>query len=294
MVVTKNCNLSCGYCNEYDKTASPVPFVKLKQHIDRLRELGTRILALTGGEPLLHPNVFDILSYTRGKFLTVGMISNAYLLTEETIEKLNVAGLSCMQISIDGVLPNSVTVKALKPLRNKLDIVARKEKFMVVVNSVVGAAPLPELIEIFKYAKSRGFSTTAQVMHDRKGQILLSNEDRLHYYRQLKKYLNPYWNLVFGQTRSLIKYGKDPFKCRAGSRYLYINEFGNACWCSSTQNRFHKQLEDYTPEDLKAQFYRRKGCEDFCTLGCVRNCSSLGRYRAYGLQTNETVQVSLD
>ena len=282
MVITRNCNLSCGYCHEYNKTSLPVSVDQLIRRIDRLKELGTLALTITGGEPLLHPDVLELLGYSRGKFRALGMITNAYLLTEETVAKLNAAGLTSLQISIDGVLPNPVTAKALKPLKNKLDMVARTAKFMVNINSVIGSTLLSELVEVYQFARSHGFSMTAQVIHDHKGQILLPDEDRLARYQVIKTFRNPFWNSAWRGTRNLLVEGKAPFTCRAGCRYLYINELGEVCWCSATQNRFHKPLEEYTTDDLKAQFYLRKGCEDFCTLGCVRAVSVFEWFRRYG------------
>src|SRR5690606_17565245 len=52
VVVTRRCNLSCGYCNEYDDVSKPVPAEVLEQRIDHLAELGTLVVTLTGGEPL--------------------------------------------------------------------------------------------------------------------------------------------------------------------------------------------------------------------------------------------------
>jgi MoaA/NifB/PqqE/SkfB family radical SAM enzyme len=191
MVITRNCNLSCGYCNEYNKAALPVPIDQLKRQVDQLHKLGTLALTFTGGEPLLHPDLCDILRYAKSKFLILGLISNAYLLTENKIEELNAAGLKSLQISIDGLLPNSVTVKALIPLKRRLESIARKARFMVNINSVIGPTFISELLEISQYARSQGFTFTAQVMNDHRGQILLSEEKRSKYICLVKEIRNP-------------------------------------------------------------------------------------------------------
>jgi len=41
MVVIRRCNLSCGYCSEFDKTSDPVPFEILEKRLEKLKELGT-------------------------------------------------------------------------------------------------------------------------------------------------------------------------------------------------------------------------------------------------------------
>ena len=289
MVVTRKCNLACGYCHENDRSAAPVPLAQLKRQVDILCALGTLILTLTGGEPLLHPEVIELLNYAKRKFLAVGMITNAYLLNDAMVEKLNAAHLTSLQISIDGVVPGSMTVKSLKLLRGKLEMIARKAVFKVNLNSVIGPTPPSELVEIFEFARSHGFSSTAQVIHDDHGQNLLGEADRQAYFQIMQKYCNPVWNLNWSQTRSLILTGKAPFKCRAGSRFLYINEFGEVCWCAPTQNLFHKPLENYTPDDLKTEFYREKGCEECCTIGCVRTSSALEGFRRYGVPVTRSV-----
>ena len=57
MVMIRRCNLSCGYCSEFDKTSDPVPFEILEKRLEKLKELGTFGISLTGGEPTLHPDL---------------------------------------------------------------------------------------------------------------------------------------------------------------------------------------------------------------------------------------------
>ena len=77
----------------------------------------------------------------------------------------------------------------------------------------------------------------------------------------------------------MIKNGSAPFKCRAGSRYLYVDENGVVNWCSQVRDAINKDIMDYTFADLKKQFYTYKSCQDRCTLGCVRSASSLDNWR---------------
>ena len=52
----RRCNLSCAYCNEYDDFSKPVPIETMYRRLDRLADLGTSIITISGGEPLLHPD----------------------------------------------------------------------------------------------------------------------------------------------------------------------------------------------------------------------------------------------
>ena len=63
LIVTRRCNLSCGYCSEYDTFSEPVPVEDLKRRIDALHRLGAANITLLGGEPLLHPDIAEIVVY---------------------------------------------------------------------------------------------------------------------------------------------------------------------------------------------------------------------------------------
>ena len=106
IVPARFCNLSCGYCNEYDKVSEPVPLEEMLRRIDHLGRLGTAMIGISGGEPLTHPRAGRHYSRACGKTGAIaGMITNGYLLNVERIERLNRAGLDHMQISIDNLDP---------------------------------------------------------------------------------------------------------------------------------------------------------------------------------------------
>src|ERR1700690_2357021 len=142
VVVTRRCNLSCTYCDEFDQVSPPVPTDLLKRRIDKIRQLGAWAIEWSGGEPLLHPDLCEITRYAKEQgFTRVMLLSNGFLLDPDKILALNLAGLDDLQVSVDGVLPNQSTVKVLKPLRAKLEALARVAKFRVTLNAVIGSAP---------------------------------------------------------------------------------------------------------------------------------------------------------
>ncbi len=279
LVVIRRCNLSCGYCNEFDETSPPIPFDVLKARIDKLKALGTVSLELTGGEPMMHPDIYDLIAYARSlRFHKVMMISNAYLLNEEKVRKLNEAGLQEMQISVDGVKTNDVTIKVLDTLRPKLAAVAKVAKFKVVLSGVLGAAPASEVLEVVRYANEMGFRPRVLVIHDGEGQMTLSDEERL-VFTEVRRAVGSKFREARDYRERLLQEGRAPFKCRAGSRYLYIDEHGDVHWCSQTRDQFSMPLADYTFDDLKEQFEVAKGCAPQCTVGCARTQSWADEWR---------------
>ena len=131
IVPMRRCNLSCAYCNEYDDFSKPVPIETMYERIDRLGELGTTIVTISGGEPLLHPDLDLIIARIRKHGIIAGMITNGYLLTAERIHRLNKAGLDHLQISIDNVMPDDISKKSLKVLDKKLQLLSEHALFRI-------------------------------------------------------------------------------------------------------------------------------------------------------------------
>jgi len=68
------------------------------------------------GEPLMHPDLDDVIRHIRRRGMIAGLITNGFYLNKERIERLNEAGLEHVQISIDNVAPDGVSKKSLKTL----------------------------------------------------------------------------------------------------------------------------------------------------------------------------------
>jgi MoaA/NifB/PqqE/SkfB family radical SAM enzyme len=229
----------------------------------------------------MHPDICELIAYARGlrRFVKTMMISNGFLIKEEIVDQLNEAGLEELQISIDGVHPNEMTKKVLDRLRGRLEILARSARFRVVVSGVLGSAPAGEALEVVRYAKQSGFVPRVLVLHGDKGQMDLTAEV-IDEYREIGRVIGRRFTESNDYRMRMLRHGSAPFRCRAGSRYIYVDEHGNACWCSQTRDEFSIPLGDYTPEDLARQFATAKTCNARCTVGCARTCSSKDEWRA--------------
>src|SRR5437588_7379264 len=120
IIPMRRCNLACGYCNEYDQTSKPVPLDVMKRRIDKLAELDTSIVTVSGGEPMMHPELDEIIRHIRSHGIIAGLISNGYYFTPDRIKRLNDAGLEYLQISIDNVERDEVSPKSLRVPDRKL------------------------------------------------------------------------------------------------------------------------------------------------------------------------------
>lgn len=283
LVVTRRCNLSCGYCNEYDRTSAPVVFELLEQRLEKLRELRTWMVCLSGGEPTTHPELVRLVRRMKQLgFRRRQIITNGFRLGKELVEALNEAELTDLQISIDGVRPSDTTIKVLDHLRGRLELLARAARFRVVVSAVIGSAPPSEALEVVRFTRAIGLAPRIVLLHDGSGRLQLG-KDELAAFDEVKRMLGRSGRESGDYRQRLIERGEAPFRCRAGSRYLYVDEFGSVHWCSQAAALFSKDLAEYTSEDLETQFHTTKPCTQHCTVGCARSASAYDGWRRQGI-----------
>jgi MoaA/NifB/PqqE/SkfB family radical SAM enzyme len=288
IVPVRRCNIDCGYCNEYDKVSLPVPIAALERRVDRLADLGTSVVACSGGEPLLHPELERLIRRVRRDGMLAGLITNGYLLSPRRIEALNRAGLDFLQISIDNIEPDAISKKSLRLLDRKLEWLSELAEFDVNINSVLGAGTRnPEDVRtIARRARELGFSTSLGIIHDGSGSLKpLGPAERavyeevtrpVHGVRQLLKNL---YTGIRGFQANLAAGKPNTWRCRAGARYFYVCEEGLVHLCSQQRGYPAVPLELYSASRLRAEFDSPKPCAPYCTIGCVHRVSTMDFWR---------------
>src|SRR5947199_1301209 len=282
IIPVRRCNLSCKYCNEFDDFSKPVQVETMFRRVDKLGELGTSVITISGGEPLLHPELDDIIHRIRRHGIIAGLITNGYLLTGERIERLNRAGLEWLQISIDNVTPDDVSKKSLKVLDKKLQLLAEHADFHVNINSVVGGGvrnPQDALI-IGKRAVELGFSSTVGIIHDGEGQLQPLGDEERRVYHEMKSLEKRSFTRVNSFQDNIALGRPNQWRCRAGARYLYICEDGLVHYCSQQRGYPAIPLEQYTIADIRREYLTEKSCRPHCTVSCVHQVSIFDSWRA--------------
>src|SRR5262249_9523566 len=272
IIPMRRCNLACAYCNEYDKVSDPVPLDVVRRRIDKIASFGTAIITISGGEPMLHPEIYDIIKAIRRHGMIAGLITNGYYMTEDRIKLLNESGLEHLQISIDNVTPDKVSQKSLKVLDKRLEALSEHADFHVNINSVIGGGiKTPEdALTVAKRAVEFGFSTSLGIIHDGVGSLKPLNDNEEQIYQQLKKTGKQLWTRLNQFKDNLAHAKPNDWRCRAGSRYPYICETGLVHYCSQQRGYPAIPLEEYTMEHIEREFYIKKSCAPYCTIACVQ------------------------
>jgi MoaA/NifB/PqqE/SkfB family radical SAM enzyme len=247
-----------------------VPLPALQARIDQLDALGVMVYDLLGGEPLLHPDLAEIIRYIKAKRHSgtlVVLITNGFLLTPQHVAALNDAGLDLMQISVDSIVPTASSHKALKTVLPKLRMLAQEARFHVKVQSVLTEQTAQQYDEFRRLLDGLPFDFSFSLLHEPGGHIAIQGED---YVRLLSEH-NLFAGMQFyRQHAEEMLRGDDsrPWKCLGGSKFLYVNAAGQVQFCSQN-TEFQKPLSEMTLHDLRAN-HRHKECEPGCALGCAR------------------------
>jgi MoaA/NifB/PqqE/SkfB family radical SAM enzyme len=283
LVAMRRCNLSCTYCNEYDDFSKPVPTALVQRRLELLAALGTSAVTLSGGEPLLHPGLDEMICCIRRQGMIAELITNGYLLTPERIRKLNDAGLDHLQISIDNVVPDEVSKKSLKVLDRKLQWLAENAEFAVNINSVLGSSIRhPEdALTIAGRARELGFQNTVGLIHDGSGQLRKLDHRQRAVFQAMSNLSRPFYDVALYKRfyENLAQGRPNDWHCHAGSRYLYICEDGLVHYCSQQRGYPGIPLEEYSRENLEREYHTVKACAPYCTIPCVQRVAMVDEFR---------------
>src|SRR2546430_17083896 len=244
---THQSTLVCPYATEYDNTRPHRSLDDLKKWIRKIRELGTMRIALVGGEPLVHPNIVELVRYCRELGFATSLTTNGFLLTRKLLAELEDAGLQVMQISVDRMTPSPITKKSFKTILPKLDYF-RDSKISLHITGVICADTLPESRAVLETGLSRGIPTEVRLVH----------ADPLHRFRvergpreELESFIDSMIErkrrgekihtseAILNYQRSLLRGEHVEWTCVAGYKLFFVSAQGKFWICSMVHTAKH-------------------------------------------------------
>ena len=161
--VTRECNMKCSHCyiNATEgKLANELTTKEAKKLMDQICEVSKPLLILSGGEPLLRSDIFELIKYGVSKGLKMGLGSNGSLIDDSVAKKLKDSGIATVSISLDSNIPTQhdefrgvvgaweKAVNACKALR--------KNNVLVQVNTTLTHQNYNQIDEIMSLAEGLG------------------------------------------------------------------------------------------------------------------------------------------
>jgi heme b synthase len=261
--VTRSCNLNCVHCRA---AASCGPYSgelstqKSFQLIDEIAAMSSPVIILTGGEPLLRPDIFDIASYGTNKGLRMVMATNGTLVTPAVAKKMMESGIKRVSISIDG--KDAASHDNFRQEKGAFDkamtgLVALKDAGIEFqINTTITTANLNQIKDILELAKKlgaaahhifllvptgRGKELAGQAITaaDYEETLLWFHQESLDCSIQLKATCAPHYFRILHQQKEKGKERKKPTGhfhemtrgCLGGISFCFISHIGQVQPC---------------------------------------------------------------
>lgn len=302
---TRACNLHCRHCYADAGTflQDELTVKEIKALIDELADLGVLSITFTGGEPLLHPFIGELMEYARKKPLTVILFTNGTLLTPEIVEKLK--GLQVYRVitSIDG--PDPETHDTLRGVRGAFEKTiqgvnllkeAGIDVFINVSITRFNYKKIKDILHLITDLKVKGYRLWPVTFSGRGSEqdIFLTTEE----FRAVMEAVREFEFEVLGKQKEEVYYTKKVRNCGIGSNSLTIKCNGVVTPCAifdedvSLGNvRTHSVKEMWNSRLLNRlraiTVFETDMCKDcrvaaVCKGGCIaNNYRRSGEFRCY-------------
>lgn len=304
--VTTKCNLLCNHCyNSSQKKAEGLPPENLHTIAEKLSDSGIFFVSLSGGEPLMEPEIWNIIQQFKSKGKLVQIISNGTLITEKIAQKIKEYKVDSVQISLDGLKETherqrgvkNCFYKTIQAIKYLLEL-----RIPVVVNTLVSQKNVAEIPEILQELLNLGvpeFRATRLILmgrgKDLEKEVLTAEQTKslTLYMLEQRKALEGKIQVVPDECMSFLgekihEYGLSWFGCPAGRTECAVDARGNVYPCVfllseefCMGNLLNSSFDEIWNSSKFEDFRRIKRvcqCEiaDFCKGGCL--AAAYGKY----------------
>src|SRR4030043_399952 len=161
--LTRSCNLACVHCRasaEYGPYEGELSTQEVFRVMDEIASFSKPVIILTGGEPLLRPDIFELASYGTATGFRMVMATNGTLLNEEIVQKMKTSGIQRISISIDGPTPE--THDAFRKVKGSFEgslrgiEMAKRGGIEFQINTTITQANLQRIPDILRLAVELG------------------------------------------------------------------------------------------------------------------------------------------
>lgn len=250
--LTERCNLHCAHCgSSCAGDGLDLDFVLIRKTLKGI-DPDRVMVALTGGEPMLHPRFYDIAGLISGAGFTWGMTTNATLIDSVAAKRLKETGMATVSVSIDGLEPAHDRLRGRKGAwRKAMDGVRALQNagFAPQITTVVYRDNLDELDQLHELLLREGISSWRLINVEPIGRaagnkdLLLSRSGFVTLVRKVwELHLSSSMDVSFGCSHFLglesERMVRDQyFFCGAGLTIAGIRANGDICACLDIENR---------------------------------------------------------
>lgn len=292
------CNLDCHYCWSFNNKVKGMTEDTAKRSIDWLHSLGSRVLALMGGEPLLRAHFLHrLIYYASKKGFFVYLPTNGRLMKPDVIDRLGDAGMATVNLAIDSVEERPELPKAFNPIRTYFDYLVRQQRrygYSIVLNINITRINIEDVKQLTEIGKDHNIITDyhineAPMIEQSHFKHLDDNstylrpddyarvDDLLDYLVEKSKngykMVNPRQHLL--DMKQLMRGEVKPWSCRAGQNSLIIRTDGTLAPCFP----MYSATYDWgVIEDPKFDRQQLDEMKKSCSTHCLSTCDYILSY----------------
>jgi MoaA/NifB/PqqE/SkfB family radical SAM enzyme len=269
LCVTHRCNLRCRYCHIWDEQSPELDFESTCRLVDACDSLGCAILSITGGEPLLRDDIYDIIEHAKSRELYVRITSNGVIpLTK--LDRLLRTRIDAITISMDGILGNDLPrSKVGAQIRESFEyLVEHRQEHAVSICTVLHSGNISQVEGIVEYAQKHGsVGVFVQPVVAGSGKLRVATQEKVDPgILAGMATLNPAFFVA-----ACDEYFRSPtfdWRCRAGQLFFDIKPNGDFWICQDFPTTLNVLDRDFLKKYKEYDFTKvRRDC-----AGCVYSC----------------------
>ncbi|EKD42202.1 MAG: radical SAM protein [uncultured bacterium] len=293
--VTNACNQKCPMCNLWEE-GTQMPLERVKLAIDRIAELGSFMLTITGGEPFSHPDIAEIINYAHAKQFWINVNTNASIPLRHyqavDLSKIDVAIVSMHAINENKLEKITGVKNTLPKVQQALHYFKENSAMRIILKYVIQSGNDGEMEKVQEFADREGFTveyhpvmvgSTNRPVATNKQELNLSQEKLLTTLltiQERKTHDKIFESSVYYQfCIDAINRGSLSWKCDAGLNYLSIYPDGSFGICkdiyTSAKITDPDFIEKYHSQKFNEEMKNlREGCEG-CNWSCYITASKM-------------------
>ncbi len=291
MNITKSCNLRCKQCfsNSGEIKEKELTTEDMFNLFDNMKKYGTFFICLGGGEPLIRPDLLEILEHGKKNQLAISIVSNGLLLTKELIHKLNDKNIDTFWISLDGLKENHEYLRGSNTFdktKNAIKLLKQEFNSKIAIRISLSNRNIHEYKDLLKIAEKLNvdiirFTPLLSFGRAKNENLTISQEQYINFLNEIEK-IEPSITVIHPNVTNNSKFWISPenFGCHCGKEAMWLDEVGNYSPCI-----FYG--DDYIIGNIKNENYMRlwrkclaisnykgndvcKSCENYkrCRGGC--------------------------
>jgi|GEM_PF-603463 len=287
LLLNKRCNLKCDFCDLWHYT-DMMPFESAATIVQRAPAAGVKTLVITGGEPFVHPRIFDLIELAKNLGMGVNITTNGTLLVKD-VQRLKDSRVDSLSISLDGFESSHDKLRGVdgtySEVMDAIDTLKQHTAIHLNVYFVVTNQNVHDLVPVYEMTQAKGIHFDFWPVNGYPHLFLSSDEEQAAYDAALQTIARTHDDVR--ARMDYYRYGKeymagrrDHVRCLGLLEQFGVNHEGQVVPCCVWDQK-ELQVGSALDEPLDQLFYSERAQamrEQIYEVGCLDQCFNHSLY----------------